>query len=163
MGSYTNIKNGENMRREAIIGGLLLLTLLLTISGILLYLKLQIRNYAIIKVVGINVYWDSNCTSPAEEIDWGVIYAWKNYSKQVFFKNLGNTNLTLSLEVTDWDPPYASDYFIASWTYNGEVIKPLECLPVNFTLVCVYDPNTMELLNFTDFSFVYKVTTEEVS
>jgi len=160
LGSLSTVKVGVYMRKKKILG-LSLLLILLIISGLLIYRELRVSNRAIIRVVGINVYWDPNCTTPAKEIDWGEVEPGINYSREVFFKNLGNTNLSLTLQVTDWDPPYASNYFLASWTYQGEILSPGECLPVNFTLSCIYDPETMELINFTDFTFVYLVQAQK--
>jgi hypothetical protein len=93
-----------------------------------------IRNKASIYTIGIEVYFDAECTRPCEQIDWGVLYAGDSKTQLLYIKNTGNACCNLTMVTANWDPPEASSYIILEWNYTGQTLNPSDVLPVTFTL-----------------------------
>jgi len=87
-----------------------------------------------VKVVGVGVYWDSNCSSPVYSVDWGSVEANSVKNITVFIRNEGNEPSNLFLNTTNWDPPSASDFIKLGWDYNGNVISPQQRIRVTLML-----------------------------
>jgi len=109
----------------------------------------RIRNVGVVKAVGVGVYWDSACTVPVTEIQWGNMSLGEAKNTMVYVRNNGNVNITLSINTTAWNPPEAADYLTLSWDWNpAAVLKPGEVAPLTFTLT-----KDLRIPAFQDFSF----------
>ena len=63
-----------------------------------------------------------------------------------YLRNEGNSDLTLSLDATNWIPSNAQNYLTLSWNYGGQVIRPNQVLQVTLTLSV--SPNITGIENF---------------
>ena len=117
----------------------------------------RISNVGRIKAVGVGVYWDLNATNPCSSIDWGSLRPGDLAGVTVYVKNVKNTNVTLSLNVTDWSPQNASQYLTLSWNYSGAMIQPAQVIAIQMALLV--SPQTQ---NIDTFSFNIVITATEV-
>jgi len=106
-----------------------------------------------IVAVGVGVYWESSCTNVVSTIDWGPIEPGSSNSVVVYLKNRGNSDVTLSLETTNWNPSGASSYISLSWDYGGQVIKPGQVVPATLMLRV-----SSSISGITSFSFDIIIT-----
>lgn len=131
--------------------GLLLPWLML--SAFVVYAVVQshymVRNHGKVHVIGLEVYWDQECSQPCTLIDWGKLYPGESATKTVYIKLGGNTPATLSFSVGDWCPPEAATYITVSWNYGGQIVNPNSVLPVEFTLSVSPDITAIETFEFT--------------
>ena len=87
-----------------------------------------------VKVLGVEVYWDPECTSVVTEIDWGVLEPSDAVSKTIYVKNTGNTAVTLSMTTENWTPAEACNHITMTWDAEGSTLKTGANMPVNITL-----------------------------
>ena len=122
------------MRRSIIM--MLMLTILLFSVTVLavLYSSRYIVNKGNIKTIGINVYWDAECTNKMTEINWGILDPGWIGNVTGYLKNEGNYPVVLSVHTENWNPVGASSYISISWDYNNQTIEPNQIVPVVFTL-----------------------------
>lgn len=107
-----------------------------------------ISNCGRIHVVGLEVYWDSECTKPCYTIDWGWLYPGDSAKTTVYAKIIGNTPVTLSISVGNWTPPEAGNFIAVTWDYNGRIVNPNDVLPITFILSVSYDITGIETFEF---------------
>jgi len=85
-------------------------------------------------VVGVGVYWDANCSSPVNYVDWGSVEPGSVKNVTVFIRNEGNEPSTLFLNTTNWNPQNASDFIKLNWDYNEYIIYPQQTTRVMLML-----------------------------
>ena len=57
--------------------------------------------------------------------DWGSINAGTSKSKDIQIRFVGNSPVTLSLRIENWQPPEAKSYLTLSWNYiNNTLLQP---------------------------------------
>jgi len=122
----------HSLKRAAIF--IIIAFLLSAIGFAILHRTYHISNHARIKAVGVNVWWDENATYPVSEIPWGVLEPNETKTRTVYLESQSNVNITLSLEICNWQPANASDFISLAWNYNGEPIEPQQILPIEFYL-----------------------------
>lgn len=93
-----------------------------------------ISNAGILKTIGVEAYWDAGLTNRVNAIDWGVLDPGTQKSVAIYIHNEGNSAITLSKSISDWNPPAASTYITLEWDYNGQTISVDENLRVTLTL-----------------------------
>ena len=98
-----------------------------------------IGSHGTVTVVGMGVYWDSNCGNAVFSIDWGIIEPGLAKHVTVYVRNEGNDAVTLFLGTENWNPENASNYLKLSWDYAGENIRPDETVQVTLTLLASPD------------------------
>jgi hypothetical protein len=101
-----------------------------------------------IKVDGVGVYNDGNCSVATAYLDWGTREPGSSSNITVYIRNEGNQVATLFMTVDNWNPDNASDYMSLSWNYDGKMLSPVETAAVTLTLSV--SPNVQ---NIVDFSF----------
>jgi len=114
----------------------------------LLTFYFRIGNFAVVKTVGVEVYWDSNATQPVTSIDWGMVEPGDSVNRTVFVVNPGNVPIVLDMRTENWSPENASNYIFMSWNYTGQAINLDEKVPVMLTLTVVQN-----VTGITSFSF----------
>jgi len=125
------------------------LALTVIILGGLLIAVWSIKSYGIIKGVGIEVYWDAAGTNPCTEIDWGMLTPGERMEVPVYIKNIKNTNVTLTMNTSNWSPWYAEGYITQGWDYVAGVV-----VDVNQTvLVTLILDVSSDIENVENFSF----------
>jgi hypothetical protein len=113
---------------------IILVALAVTITVYAIQRSRVIHNNAHVYCVGINIYWDPECTNPCTTINWGELYPGDTKTQQIYIKNVENTPCTLTMATSNWTPTEASNYITISWNYAGQTLNPSEILPVTFTL-----------------------------
>ena len=103
-----------------------------------------------LEIYGGDIKYDS--TSKSVYVDWGELSlgTYKNASFNI--KSNSNVNVTLALNVTNWEPPGIDEFINISWDYNGTSISPAQELYVTVTLEVAADGD------FIDFLITNKVT-----
>jgi len=146
------------MRRSIIM--MLMLTILLFSVTVLavLYSSRYIVNKGNIKTIGINVYWDAECTNKMTEINWGILDPGWIGNVTGYLKNEGNYPVVLSVHTENWNPVGASSYISISWDYNNQTIEPNQIVPVVFTLSV-----SETIQGIESFSFDIVITATSVS
>jgi hypothetical protein len=114
----------------------ILCTLAISVFGTALALRQNsktVPNTASIKGVGVGIYWDSACTNQTSSINWGMLESGTNKTVKTYVRNEGNTFVTLSKTLQNWNPLIASNYMTVNWDYSGQT--PInQVLQVNLTL-----------------------------
>ena len=85
------------------------------LAGTLLYFHYRIRNIGRIKAIGIEVYWDAQCTEKVTEIDWGLLGPGDLAGVTVYIKNIRNTPAILNVTTELWSPLNADLYLTFDW------------------------------------------------
>lgn len=136
------------LRRSTLIIPFILLVVVITVLAFTF--THRIRNHGIIKTIG--------CVIDTTEIDWGFIAVGETKSKVINIGNNGTVPITLSFNVSDWNPVEASNYLWVSWNYSDVVINPNDFIPVELYLH-VFQNTT----GITDFEFIITIIASEVS
>jgi len=107
-----------------------------------------ISNEGEVKGIGVGIYWNQSCTTEVSSINWGIIEPGSGKNVTVYIRNEGNSAVSLTMNVSNWNPSNASDYIDLSWNYQGQIINVNDVLEVVFTLVV-----STEIQGITSFSF----------
>jgi hypothetical protein len=103
--------------------------------------------------VGVEAFWDINCTSRVTEIDWGLVEPGYHVNATIFLRNEGNAPITLSLDAENWSPSNASNYITLSWDYAGQTVDPGAVIKVNVILAV-----SSNITGITNFAFDIVIT-----
>jgi hypothetical protein len=101
-----------------------------------------------IKTVGVEIYPDALANNPVNSIDWGVLIPGGNKSIECYLKNIGEADLILSLETTNWIPSEVSNYLTLTWNYDGQTLEVDETIQVKLILIV-----SEEIYGITGFFF----------
>ncbi|RLI47316.1 hypothetical protein DRO69_00930 [Candidatus Bathyarchaeota archaeon] len=125
----------------------LVLIALATCVAALLTSETRIPSVGTVKTVGVEAFWDINCTSTVTEIDWGLVEPGDYVNATIYLRNKGNAPITLYLDTENWSPSNASNYITLSWDYAGQTVGPGTVLKVGLTLTV--SSNITGIMNFT--------------
>jgi hypothetical protein len=109
-----------------------------------------------VEAVSVGVYWDRDCTSPVESIDWGSISPGSSETASIFVRSEADADVRLSLNTTGWKPTHASEYIFLDWNYTSWSLR-LEGA-AHTTLSLSVSPR---ITNVTDFSFDIVISATE--
>lgn len=123
---------------------------------IILTLTVRIPSVGRIKAIGVEVFWDSNATQTVEYVDWGTIAPGDLVGVTLYFRNTKNTNFTMILNSSAWEPINASQYLTLDWNYTGQIIQPEQTVPVQLTLYA-----SLQIKDITVFSFDININADE--
>ena len=98
---------------------MLLVTLLA--SGALISSK-TVASTGIITITNIGVYSDSACTQSMASINWGTISPGNSVTRTIYVKNLGTTEVTLSMSRENWVPANANGQITLTWDREDATI-----------------------------------------
>jgi hypothetical protein len=115
----------------AVIAIMLILTLL--VSGAIISSK-TVSSTGIITTTNIGVYSDSDCTQSLTSINWGNISTGNSVTRTIYVKNLGTTQVTLSLSVENWTPANANGPLTVTWNRESTAIAPNQVSTATLTL-----------------------------
>jgi len=101
-----------------------------------------------LRVDGVGVYQDANCSVAVKYLDWGTLELSSAKNITLYVRNEGNHAATLFLTTNNWSPVNASSYMALSWNYSGVVLSPMENIGVVLTLSV-----SSAVKNIVDFSF----------
>ena len=106
-----------------------------------------IKSSGTVKAVGVEVYWDIGANENVTSIDWGMLDPGSSNATDVWIKSTSNTNITLTMNTSNWNPSNASNYILLSWNYTGATLQPHDIIPVTLTLTVSAD--IKDIRNFT--------------
>jgi len=130
------------------------LTLLITIAIILatvyavMHTQLSFPNRARVKGVGISIWWDYNCTTKVEYIDWGFIEPNETKTVTLYIKSRSNVNITITMTTENWEPTNASKYIAVTWNREGYMLPPKTVTPVDINLHVFSNITGIDTFNF---------------
>jgi hypothetical protein len=101
-----------------------------------------------LKTIDIEAYWEENLTNRVTGIDWGKLEPGNQKSFSIYFRNEGNSAVTLSMSTSNWNPSAAATYLTLNWNYNGQTIEADKNLQVTLTLSV-----NASITGITNFSF----------
>ena len=112
-----------------------------------------------IKVEGLEIYGGDikyDAVSDKVYVDWGelTLGAYKNSS--FYVKSNSTVDVTLELNVTNWEPLGIDEYLTISWDYNGTLLSPTQAVFVTVTLQVASSGDFIDFLienEVTDFGF----------
>ena len=108
--------------------------------------RIPSRGTIYIKVLGVEAYWDPECTSAVTEIDWGVLEPSDSVSKAIYVRNTGNAAVVLSMTTDNWSPIEAGAYITVTWDAEGSTLDDNATLAVSISLSVSAD-----ITGFSDF------------
>ena len=103
--------------------------------------------------LGVDVFWDPECSNQVSEVDWGVLEPGDMKNVSVYVKNTGNKALILSMNTTDWAPATAETYIAVAWDAEGAQLSEGGVLKVSITLSV-----STGVSGITDFQFSIVIT-----
>jgi len=105
------------------------------------------NNVGYVKTIGVEVYFDAECTNEVNFIDWGYLQPGESKNLTIYVKNNGTISMILSHNVQDWNPPAAENYITFSWNGEGKTVEKGDAIPVTLTLHV--DENITNIENFS--------------
>ena len=111
----------------------------------------RIPSSGTVKSLGLEVYWDQNCTKICTEIVWGYFIPGESKNVTLYLKRTGTVNSTLWMYTENWNPENASLYFNITWNREGYLMTE-EVIDATVTITLL---NVTYFQNFT-FDMVFK-------
>jgi len=110
--------------------------------------KKPVPSHGSVKGINVGLYADQACTTPEESIQWGLLEPGATANQTVYIRNEGNSNTTLTMTLSNWNPTNSSNYISLNWNYTGQTLDTNQVIPVRFTLSI-----SENIQGVTDFSF----------
>jgi hypothetical protein len=101
-----------------------------------------------VKGINIGLFQDQACTTPVESVHWGLIEPGATANQTIYIRNEGDTNTTLTMTLSNWNPTNSSNYIGIIWNYAGQTLDINQVIQVTFTLHI-----SENIQGVTDFSF----------
>jgi len=115
--------------------------------------RIPSRGTVHIEVLGVEVYWDPECTSIVTEIEWGVLDPSDVVPRTVYLKNTGNAAVVLSMITENWAPTETGAYITVTWDAEGSTLAVNSTMDAKFTLSV-----SSEISGVSSFSFDIVIT-----
>jgi hypothetical protein len=106
-----------------------------------------------VTAVGVGVYNNSACTNVISTISWGTITNGSAPTKLIYIENTGNTQETLSMTTSGWNPSTAPTYISLSWNATGTAVSAGSHVAALLTLTV-----SGGITGITSFSFNMTIT-----
>ena len=100
-----------------------------------------------ITTVNVAVYSDSSCTQACTAINVGILDLGSTATQVIYVKNTGTIPETLSMAVSDWNPPSAGSSVDITWDQQGTVLDAEQSIEAVLTITVA--SNTGSLTNFS--------------
>jgi len=110
--------------------------------------KKPVPSHGSVKGINVGLYSDQACTTPVESIQWGLIEPGATANQTVYIRNEGDSNTTLTMTLSNWNPTNSSNYIGLNWNYTGQTLDISQVIQVRFTLFILEN-----IQGITDFSF----------
>ena len=133
------------------------LFLTLLTSGLLLSSQTVPSNGTVLSTVNVGVYNDQACTQNCTSISWGTLAPGNSTIRTVYVKNTGTLPITLSMSVTDWNPPEANGPIALSWNRQDAMLNASQWIDATLTLTILPSIDS----SITNFSFNITITGTE--
>lgn len=86
----------------------------------LLQSSVRIGGRGAVKVVGVEVFSNSNCTIPVSFIDWGMVEPSSMNNATVYVRNEGNVAASISLATENWNPQTLQTIWLSAGITMGD-------------------------------------------
>jgi hypothetical protein len=128
---------------------LLICTIAATLIAAQAVMQANIRFSSVgaVKSLGVEVYWDENCTNAVAAIDWGIIEPNSTSYRTIYVRNSGNSGVNLWLKAENFVPISAAQVLNLFWDYDNGTIQPKSVIKMVLGLAVA------ENANITSFSF----------
>ncbi len=103
------------------------------VSGVLVA-SVTVRSSGVLASANLGVYSDSAATQGVGSVDWGTVAPGGSVSRTIYVKNVGTTQVTLSLSVTNWNPVSANGPVAVSWNREGTTLTAGQVTAATLTL-----------------------------
>jgi hypothetical protein len=104
------------------------------ISVSLLQTSRTISNVGTVGGIGVGIYMDQNCATPATSISWGNLSPGSSKTVTLYVRNEGSITATLSMATNNWNPSNAKTYLTLNWNYAGQTLAANQVQQVTLTL-----------------------------
>jgi len=118
----------------------------------------QLHTIGSVTTIGFEMASCSCGTPLLTSIDWGTFNAGDTHTVTGWALNTGNSNITLSFTVQNWNPTAAEQYIVFGWNYTGETIQAGGELPINLTCTVL-----SSVTGISSFSFDITITATAIS
>jgi hypothetical protein len=98
--------------------------------------------------VNVGVFTDQQATTLCTDIDFGNLNSGNIVTKTLYIKNTGNITETLSMTVTDWNPPTATSSIFLTWDQENAKLQAGAIVPATLTLNIAADTGDISDFNF---------------
>jgi archaellum component FlaG (FlaF/FlaG flagellin family) len=99
------------------------LILTVTTTG-LLSVSQSVSSSGTVTAVNVGVYSNSICTTPLTSINWGTLAPGDSTTYTFYVKNTGNSQITLSMTKTGWNPSGADGPITITWNRESTTLAP---------------------------------------
>ena len=129
----TPLKNKNVVITSTVAVAAIGLFITLLASGALTSSK-TIASSGIIATANIGVYSDIACTQSLTSINWGTVSPGGSVARTVYVKNLGTTQVTLSMTGANWNPASANGPITLTWNREGTALGANQVATATLTL-----------------------------
>ena len=123
----------------------IVVVLMFSLARVFFDSQLTLRVSGVITSVPIGVYWNANCTSPVESINWGNLTVGGVETLTMYVENFGNTSFFLSVQMMNWQASNTSN--VASFSCEEPKVGPGQVAKVDPTLTIF--PNASGVSSFS--------------
>lgn len=110
------------------------IAILVTVVALYTVMLQNPGNVTNLQTVDVEVYWDANHMNKVSTIDWGYIEVGGSKNVTIYLLNDGNTDIRLSMNLTNWSPENASEHITLDWDYQSQTLDPNRLLKTTLTL-----------------------------
>jgi hypothetical protein len=93
-----------------------------------------IASSGVVTTANIGVYSDSACTQSLASINWGTLSPGDSVSRTIYVKNLGATQVTISMTGANWNPTSANGPLTLTWNREGTALGANQVSTATLTL-----------------------------
>jgi len=94
----------------------------------------QLPSSGNIAAINVGLYLDYACTQTLNSLDWGDLAPGETIDRLIYLKNTGNTEISLSMTVENWNPSFANGPISLTWNQEGTLLNPGEVTSATLTL-----------------------------
>lgn len=124
----------QKLSRGALIAIIAMVTFLTVTTAGLLSVNQTIPSSGTVTAVNVGAYSDSACTQNLTSINWGTISPNSTSTKTIYVKNTGNTQITLSMTKTNWNPANADGPITLTWDRENTTLNAGQVTMATLTL-----------------------------
>jgi hypothetical protein len=141
MAAVWNFKNKKRLTT------FLIVVVLLSTFAVNLFLNRHwsVKVSAVEAATSIGVYWDANCSTPVQSIDWGNLVPGEQKKIPMYVRNEGGNSCVLGLQAVDWQGDNVSN--CVSFSCEEPEIRPGASVQINPSLTVF--PNTSAVSSFS--------------
>ncbi len=132
-----------NIKRALVFA--IVIVLAFSMARVLFDSQSPFRVSGVITSVPIGIYWDANCSTPVNSIDWGNLTVGGVKTLTMYVRNFGNESVFLTVDMMNWVAGNTSD--VASFSCEEPQIRPGQVAKVDPTLTIF--PNASGVSSFS--------------